>query len=78
MSWTPPASATDQNPESAGHVAKLGGENRAEQRTGGGDGGKMVAEQNVFIGFYVIVTVIKGDSRGFSILAKIHDLGGQE
>ena len=40
----------DDDPDGARQVAHLGGEDRADQRAGTGDGGKVVAEEHAAVG----------------------------
>ena len=49
---------SDQNPERARQIAELRGEHRAYQRPRAGNGGKMVAKHNPFIGFNEIPAII--------------------
>ena len=51
--------AANQNPQRAGQIAELRGEHRANQRPCSRDGGKMVAVENKFVGFDVVVTISK-------------------
>ncbi len=55
---TPPDNGTDQNPESPRQVAELGRQGGADQGTGAGDGGKMVPQENPFVGRHIIPPVI--------------------
>ena len=69
--------AADQDPESARHITELGGDDRAKQRTGRGDGRKVVSEQDVFVGLDVVVTVVDGFGGCCTVFAQVHDLVGQ-
>ena len=48
-----------QNPQGARQITKLGGQHRAYKRPGRGNGGKVVAVQNIFVGFHIVVPVGK-------------------
>ena len=47
------------NPERAGEIAKLGGEHGADQRSGAGDGGEVVSEDDPLIGGNEVAAVVE-------------------
>ena len=47
----------DDDPDGAGQVAHLGGDDRAHQRAGAGDGGEVVAEEDVAVRADVVLAV---------------------
>ena len=65
--------AADKNPQRAGQVAELGGQHGAHKRPGGGDGRKVVAVQNVFVGFHIVMTIGKTHSRRRAVAIKTQD-----
>ena len=50
---------TGENPERAGQVAELCGEDRADEWSGAGDGGEMMSEDDPFAGWNKVATVIQ-------------------
>ena len=48
----------DENPERAGEKPELGGEDRADERAGAGDGGEVMAKNNPTIGFDEVLAVL--------------------
>ena len=67
-----------ENPERAGKIAHLGGEHRAHQRSGPGDGGEMVTEEHVFVGGHVIQAVIARVGGGLPGGVELEDGTGEE
>ena len=55
----------DDDPDGAGQVAHLGGEDRAHQGAGAGDGGEVVAEEDVAVGADVVLAVRPCTRRGW-------------
>src|SRR6185503_17984575 len=51
-------SDADQNPDGAGKVTKLRGEDGADKRAGAGNGGEVVAEDDPLVGFDEVAPVI--------------------
>ncbi len=47
----------DNDPQRARKISELRGKDRADERSGAGNGGKMMSEDDPFIGGFVIVTV---------------------
>lgn len=70
--------AADQNPEHAGHIAELGGQHGPQQRTGGGDGREVMAEQHELVGLDVVVPVRVFDRRRGAGVVQIQNLAGDE
>ena len=60
----PGQDAADDDPEGAGQVAELGGQHRPKQRPRRGDGGEVVTEENILVGFHVVMAVRHVDGRG--------------
>ena len=68
----------DDDPERAGQIAELRGERGADQRTGAGDGGEMVAEDDPFIGGLEIVAVAQTLGGGGALVVEDHHSRGDE
>ncbi len=59
-SWTaPPRTAPTTIQSAAGEIAELGGECWADEGTGAGDGGEVVAEEDPFVRWFVVVAIAK-------------------
>jgi hypothetical protein len=67
-----------QNPQHAGQIAQLSRQHRAHQRAGAGNGGKVVAEQHVFIGGHVVQAIIVHNRRGGAIGVQLHHRAGDK
>ena len=74
----PPRHGADDDPERAGQVAELRGEHRADQRTGSGDGGEVVAEDDPLVGGLEIVAVAQALGGGGALVVEHHDARGDE
>ena len=70
--------AADENPQQAGHVAELGRQHGAEQGARRGDGGEVVAEQDVLVGVHVVVPVGVLDGGRRPRVVQVQDLVGDE
>jgi len=70
--------AADDDPERAGEVAELGGQHRPQKRSGGSDGGKVVAEQDELVGLHVVDAVGHLHGRRLPILTDGKHLAGNE
>ncbi len=70
--------AADENPQQAGHVAELGRQNGTEQGARRGDGGEVVAEQDVLVGVHVVVPVGVLDGGRRPRVVQVQDLVGDE
>ena len=68
----------DENPQGTGQVAELGCDDRTDQRAGTGDSCEMVAENDVFVRRYIVVTVFKTEGRCDFVLVQGQYLGGDE
>ncbi len=66
----------DDDPECTGEVAELGGEGGADEGAGAGDGGEVVAEDDPFIGGFVVVAVAEAFGGGGAVVIEGHDGGG--
>ena len=56
-----------------GQVAELRGERRPDQRSGTGDGGEVVAEEDPFIGGLVVVAVAQTFGWSRALIVQHHD-----
>jgi hypothetical protein len=54
---------TDEDPERARQIAELRRERRADQRTGAGDGGEVVAEYDPLVGRHEVAAVVEAFRR---------------
>ena len=68
----------DDDPERAGQVAELRGQHRPDQRTGTGDGGEMVAEDDPLVGGLEIVAVAQPLGGRGALVVERHHAGGDE
>ena len=73
----PPAPRRD-DPENAGQIAELRGERGSNERTGSGDGGEMMAEQNPFVGGFEIVAVAQTFGGRGAPVVQCHHFRGNE
>ncbi len=64
----------DQNPECARQITELGGEHRADQRPGPGDGGEMMAEDDPFVCFYEVPAVVVDFTGGGAAVIQMSNL----
>lgn len=69
--------AGDQ-PEGAGQVAHLRGKDRTDQRTGAGDGGEVVAEEDVLVGRDVVQAIVVEYRGSGAVGVQLHHLAGDE
>ena len=67
-----------EDPERAGQITHLRGQHRADQRSGAGDGGEMVAEQHVAVGRHVVEPVIVAIGRRLPRRVDAEHLVGDE
>jgi len=67
----------DEDPEGAGEIAELGGEDGADERAGAGDGGEVVAENDPFIGAAIVAAVGAGFAGGGAAAIEGEDAGGE-
>ncbi len=66
----------DEDPEGAGQVAELRGEDRADERPGAGDGGEVMAEDDPFVGLHeVLAVLVDFAGRGAPVVEREH-VGG--
>ena len=65
-----------QQPQRAGQVAHLRGENRTHQRTSTGDSGEVVTKQHVTVGRNVVQTVVVNNRRRRARGVEFHHLLG--
>ena len=63
----------DDDPEGAGQIAELGGERRADERAGAGDGGEVVAEDDPFVGGLEVVAVAQALGGSGAAVVEHHD-----
>ena len=68
----------DQDPQHAGQIAHLGGQHRPDQRPRAGDGGEVVAEQDVPGRRHIVEAVVATDGGCRARGLQLHDLVGQE
>ena len=69
----PPSTAPIDDPQVPGQIAELRGKRRTHQRTGPGDGGEMMAEQNPFVGGFEVVPVAQPLGRRGAPVVERHD-----
>ncbi|CAH0326638.1 hypothetical protein SRABI106_04727 [Rahnella aquatilis] len=68
----------DQDPDRARQETHLRSQYRADQRTRACDGGKVVAEQNPFIGRHIIQPVVTTLGRCHAFVIKFEDFFGDK
>ena len=61
--YGPGQDRAEDDPDRAGQITELGGQDRPQERPGRGDGREVVSKQNVFIRFHIIVTIGQFDGR---------------
>ncbi|CDN41425.1 hypothetical protein BN871_AG_00300 [Paenibacillus sp. P22] len=59
-------------------VAELGGEDRADERSGSGDGGEVMAEGDPFVRRDIILAVLQRMRRSRRIVAQLQHLAREE
>ncbi len=64
----------EQNPKGTGQIAELRGQGGPDERTGPGDSGKVVAEQDPFVRRLKIVPVIEAFGGSSAAVVQCHDL----
>ena len=70
--------AADEDPQGAGQITELSGNDRAYERAGTGNSGEVMAEDDVLIGRHVVVTVFEAEGRCDLVLVDRQDFGGNE
>ena len=65
----------DQNPQQTGQITELRSKHRTEQRTGSGNGGKVMTEQHELIGLDIVLTVSVLHSGGHAVGIHVEHLG---
>ena len=68
----------DDDPDGARQVAHLGGEHRADERAGAGDGGEVVAEEHPAVGDVEVDAVLQPLGRGGPLVVGPQHLVGDE
>src|SRR5258708_1685675 len=68
----------DDDPEEAGEIAELRGEDRADEGACAADRGEVVAEENPLVGGLVILTVFETDGGGDALVIQRRDFGRQK
>ena len=51
--------AADQKPQKGGQIAELGGQDRTDQRAGGGDRREVLTEVDPLLGRHIVLAVLK-------------------
>jgi hypothetical protein len=64
----------EDDPDAAGQITHLGGQHRADEWSGSGDGGEMVAEQHAPVGRHVVGAVVENFGRRGVVVARANDL----
>ena len=78
-SCTAPAEhCSEENPQDAGQIAELRGERGSDKRTRAGDGGEMMAQQNPFVGGFIIAPVTQTFGGCGAAVIKCHHFCGDE
>ncbi len=70
--------AADQQPEKARQVAVLGGQYRADQRTGGGDGREVLAEVDPLVGRHIVLAIFQLVGGGDQFVVSLQHLAHKE
>ena len=64
---------TDDDPERPGQITELGGQHRSQERTGSGNCGKVMAEEDIPVGLHVIMAVSHRDGGSGSLRSQIEN-----
>ena len=74
----PPNDRAGQDPQSSGKISELRRQNRADQRSGAGDGGKMVSEDHPLVGGNIIAPIVQPLGRGGTVRIEHEHFGRDE
>ena len=74
----PPSTAPMMIHSVAGQIAELRGQHRADQRSGAGDGGEVMAEDDPLIGGLEVVAVVEAFGGGGALVVQRHHARGDE
>ena len=65
--------AADEDPQGAGQITELSGNDRAYERAGTGNSGEVMAEDDVLVSRHVVVTVFEAEGRRDLVLIDRQD-----
>jgi len=74
----PPRARADDDPQGPREVAELSRQDGADERSGSGDGGEVVAEDDPFVGGLVVMAVAQAFRGRGALVVEGHDARGDE